>query len=52
MISKKNMILGIKYNLFLIIFLIFNFKVLANEKITTTPLINLDQIKPSYEASD
>ena len=46
------MILGIRYNLSLIIFLIFNFKVLANEKITTTPLINLDQIKPSYEASD
>ena len=45
------MILGKKNNLLLIIFL-FSFEVLANEKITTTPLINLDQIKPSYEASD
>ena len=45
--TKKNTILGTKYNLFLIFFLIFSFKISANEKIVTTPLINLDQIKPS-----
>ena len=52
MISKKNMIHGIRYNLYLIIFLIFSLKVLANEKITTSPLLNLEQIKPSYESPD
>ena len=52
MISKKNTILGTKFNIFLIIFLVFSLSVLANEKIVTTPLINLDQIKPSYETPD
>ena len=52
MISKKNTILGTKFNIFSILFLVFSFSVLANEKIVTTPLINLDQIKPSYETPD
>ena len=52
MLLKKNMILGTKYNLLLIIFLIFSFSISANEKIVTSPLINLDQIKPSYESLD
>ena len=52
MLPKKNTILGTKYNLFLIFFLIFSFRISANEKIVTTPLINLDQIKPSYESLD
>ena len=52
MISKKNTILGTKFNIFSIFFLVFSFSVLANEKIVTTPLINLDQIKPSYETPD
>jgi hypothetical protein len=41
--------LGNKINFFLIvIFLLQNFS-LADDKITTTPLINLDEIKPSFE---
>ena len=52
MISKKNTILGTKFNIFSILFLVFSFSVLANEKIVTTPLINLDQIKPIYETPD
>jgi len=41
--------LGNKLNSF-IIFLIVNFSVLfAEEKITTTPLINVEKIKPSFE---
>ena len=35
---------------YLIIFLtMLNFNLLANEKITTTPLINLQDLKPSFE---
>ena len=35
---------------FFVIFLtILNFNLLANEKITTTPLINLQDLKPSFE---
>jgi hypothetical protein len=39
--------------IFFFILLIFNFNVSkAEEKITTSPLINLDEIKPSFESSD
>ena len=40
-----------KFIFFLI--LLFNFNISkADEKITTSPLINLEEIKPSFESSD
>ena len=40
---------GNKFNIFLILFFFsYNFS-LAEDKITTTPLINLNEIKPSFE---
>ena len=50
---KKNMKLGNKINKLLILFFFFplNF-VYAENKITSTPLINLDHIKPSFEETD
>ena len=52
MILKKNMRLGNKINLILILYFIsFNFS-LSEEKITTSPLINIEQIKPSFELVD
>ena len=52
MILKKNMKLGNKINLILILYFIsFNFS-LSAEKITTSPLINIEQIKPSFELFD
>ena len=46
--------LGNKFLKFLLIIIIFsNFNTKANErKITTSPLINLEKIKPSFEESD
>ena len=42
--------LGNKFNFFLILFLIsYNFSLFAEDKITSTPLINLNEIKPSFE---
>ena len=39
--------------IFFFILLLFNFNVSkAEDKITTSPLINLDEIKPSFESSD
>ena len=40
--------LGNKFFLFLILFFYY-LSAVAEEKITTTPLINVDQIKPSFE---
>ena len=49
---KKNMKLGNKkFFLISLFFLSFNIS-FAEEKITTTPLINIDEIKPSFELSD
>ncbi len=46
---RKNMRLGNKLTLILIFFLLsFNF-LIAEEKITTTPLINVEKIIPSFE---
>jgi|TARA_B110000881_G_C18443147_1_gene447052 hypothetical protein len=40
----------VKIKIFLIIAsLLFNFKAISEEKISTTPLINLENLKPSYE---
>ena len=49
MTLKKNMKLGKQINLFLILFFFIPNFSLAEDKITTTPLINLDKIKPSFE---
>ena len=50
MILKKNMKLGNKFNFFFILFLIsYNVSLFAEDKITSTPLINLNEIKPSFE---
>ena len=49
MILKKNMKLGKQINLFLILFFLLTNFSFAEEKITSSPLINLDKIKPSFE---
>ena len=46
---KKNMKLGSKISFFLFIFLILFKPSIAQDKITTAPLINLEEIKPSFE---
>ena len=52
MILKKNMKLGSKINFFLtLFFLSYNFSY-AEEKIKSTPLINLNEIKPSFEETN
>ena len=35
--------------LFILLFIVFNFPSFAENKITSTPLINLEKIKPSFE---
>jgi hypothetical protein len=45
---KRNMRLGNKI-IFLISIFLFNNFLIAEDRITTTPLINLDKIKPSFE---
>ena len=40
---------GNKYFFYLSIFLIFSNYTFAEEKITTSPLLNMDKIKPSFE---
>ena len=49
---KKNMKPGNKIYFILIIYFILSNFTFANEKITTTPLINIDEIKPSFEELD
>ena len=49
MIFKKNMSLGSKINYFLFFLFLSSKMVFAEDKIATTPLINLDKIKPSFE---
>ena len=49
MLLRKNMKLGNKiYFVFILFFLTLNFSI-AEEKIKTTPLINVEKIKPSFE---
>jgi hypothetical protein len=52
MISKKNMSLGNKIYFYLFLFFLFNTFSSAEDKITATPLINLEKIKPSFEESN
>jgi hypothetical protein len=49
MVLKKNMKLGNKIYLISILFIISTFFSYAEERITTSPLINIDKIKPSFE---
>ena len=44
--------LGNKINIILLSSLFFSFSSIAEEKITSTPLINVEQIKPSFEEFD
>jgi hypothetical protein len=46
---KKNTKLGNKINFLLILFFFLHGFAYAEDKITTTPLINLNEIKPSFE---
>jgi len=53
MILKKNMRPGNKiYTITFFFFISFNSFSFAEQKITTTPLINLEKIKPSFEESE
>ena len=49
---KKNMKPGNKGNFFLIFLFLFSNITFAEDKITSAPLINLNKIKPSFEAID
>jgi hypothetical protein len=49
MTFKKNIKLGNKLIIFLILFIFSSNLSLADDKITSTPLINLEKIKPSFE---
>ena len=48
---KKNIKNGNNINFFLIFFLLSNFSY-AEDKISSSPLLNLDKIKPSFEESN
>ena len=53
MTNLKNMKLGSKRFFLLFIFLLFNnFSSVAEEKIISTPLVNLNELKPSFEETD
>ena len=49
MISKKNMKLGNKANFFFFLFFLLTGFAFAEDKISSTPLLNLEKIKPSFE---
>ena len=49
MTFKKNIKLGNKLIIFLILFIFSSNLSLTDDKITSTPLINLEKIKPSFE---
>ena len=52
MLLKKDMRLGNKiFFTFISVLLVFNF-LKADEKIISTPLINVEKIKPSFEEQD
>ncbi len=48
----KNMNLGNKSSLILFFFIFFCSSVISEEKILSSPLLNLDELKPSYEDVD
>ena len=41
-----------KINLFLILIFLFNLKLIADDKISSVPLVNLEELEPSYEATE
>ena len=47
MTRKKNMKLG-KINLFLILIFLFNLKLIADDKISSVPLVNLEELEPQF----
>ena len=50
---KKNMIHGNNFKYFItLIFFLFCFSSVAENDITTSPLINLEKLKPSFEETD
>ena len=49
MTQIRNMILGNKINFLIILFFLLSNYSLAEEKISSTPLLNLNKIKPSFE---
>ncbi len=50
---KKNMIHGNNFNYFItLIFVLFYFSSFAENEIATSPLINLEKLKPSFEETD
>ena len=51
--ATKSMKLGNKILIYIIFFILFsNFNLLAEDRIISTPLINLNEIKPSFEETD
>jgi len=53
MINKKNMKLGDKlFFLFFLLIIFFSFSSKSDDKIISTPLLNLEKIKPSFEEED
>ena len=52
MIQKKSMKLGNNVFLILLFYIFFSNLLFSEEKIVTTPLINIDEIKPSFEELD
>ena len=44
--------LGFKIYIYLTLFLFFNFSILAQDKITSSPLLNLEEIKPSFDEQE
>ena len=43
---------GNNFKILFVVFLFLNFSAYSEEKITTSPLINLEKIKPSFEETD
>ena len=41
--------LGNRFTFLLILMIAFNFQAISDDKIISTPLINLEKIKPSFE---
>ena len=44
--------LGSNFYILLVLYFLSLSSLIAEDKITTTPLINIDEIKPSFEESD
>ena len=52
MVLKKNMKHGSNKIFFLLIFFLTSFSVFAEERILSAPLINLENLKPSFEEEE